>query len=65
MDSMELRELTRRYYGRRGLSALAREIGVDRSTVNRWANSKTPIPKHVELLFELLRLRRLKKLTVD
>lgn len=33
---------------------LARALGVDKTTVYRWANGKTPVPRYAELCLSLL-----------
>ena len=39
-------------------SWLAERLGIDATTVNRWATGKTPVASYVPFVLELLRDRR-------
>lgn len=48
MTPADLAALCVKLYGDRWQAALARDLGRPRSTVNRWARGKFPVPKEVE-----------------
>lgn len=48
MTPADLAALCAKLYGDHWQTKLARDLGRPRSTVNRWARGRSPIPKEVE-----------------
>lgn len=63
MTPKELEEAGKRLYGDKWKSPMARAVGVERTTVARWAKDDGVVPAYVELAIEALKQRKVEELT--